>query len=590
MKAGFLHKNHKTPNRLKLNKRQCVNSQGGKYVKPKDSTHSRVLHNKNDTHFPHWKVFQIVALLKCCARSREKERGCLLHDQIAGDGSLQKNILVGTALVDMYAKFGMLAKAQDVFDKLPNRDVVLWNALISGYTQHGWSREALDCFERMKSQGFSLDEVTFACSLKACAVAKAIEKGEGILAEIKKEGLLAKSQIVGNAVVDMYAKCGLLENARQLFDMLPVRNLVTWNALITGYAQNEHGEEAVDCYEKMKVQEIFPDAVTYACVLKACGTIGARDKGQEIHGDIEKIGFLRSDQIVSNALIDMYGKCGLLVKAFQLFNDLHFRDVVSWNALIAGYVHNERGEEALNCFEQMRLQGLSPSAVTFACCLKACGCIGAMARSTEIHAHIAHSGLLKSNQVVGNALVDVYAKFGVLEKAQEVFDILPNRNIVSWNSLLTGYAQLGEVECVLDSVSRMREDGFDPNLVTFRIILGACRHAGLVEKGLTYFEEMSRTHGIGLLMKHQGCIVDLLSRAGQLEFATAITKDAPAHPSNVMWLTVLGACQKWGNKNLGDEAFEQAVPLCEDKAAAHVSLYNIYADVCTRSECMQGGH
>ncbi|KAH7298299.1 hypothetical protein KP509_25G036300 [Ceratopteris richardii] len=532
-----------------------------------------------------WNVFEVVALLKNYAKMKDKESGCSLHSQITGNAFVEHNILVGTALVNMYAKCGMLKKAQEVFNSFATPDVVLWNALISGYAQQGHGFEALGCFEQMKGQkGVFPDEITFACSLKACGIVKDVGKGEAIHSEVDKEGLVKGSQLVGNALIDMYAKCGSLVKAQQVFDSLPIQDLVSWNALISGYVQNERGEDALSCFEQMLQKELSPNAVTFACVLKACGSIGGRFRGQEIHCMIEKTGFLRKDQLVCNALIDMYGKVGMLVKSQQLFIDLQTRDIISWNALITGYVHQNRGEEAIEFFEQMRRHGLTPSAVTFTCCLKACGSIGATEKTREVHAYLENSGLLKKSQVVGNALVDVYAKCGVVAKAQEVFDLLPSHNVVSWNSLITGYAYLGSMEAVIMNLNRMRGEGCEPNLVTFHIVLNACRHAGLVDKVHTYFEAISQSFGVSLLMKQQNCVIDLLSRAGQVDIALAMMRDAPSHPSNVMWLTVLSACRKWGDKNLGDKAFEQAIQLGDSQASTYVTLYNVYADTSLQTE------
>eukprot|EP00250_Pteridium_aquilinum_P009322 c18595_g3_i1 orf=2-544(+) len=180
----------------------------------------------------------------------------------------------------MYAKCGSLTEAQDVFDELPYRNVVSWTSLITGYVEHGHTEEALDCFERMQREGFSPDRVTFLSVLRACGSLGTVDKSQQIHAQILKCGLLERDVVVGTALVDTYGKCSLLAKAKEVFDMLRVHDVVSWNALITGYAYHGYGEEALDCFKQMQRQGVSPNRVTFASALKACGTLGASDKGQ----------------------------------------------------------------------------------------------------------------------------------------------------------------------------------------------------------------------------------------------------------------------------------------------------------------------
>ncbi|MCO5573571.1 hypothetical protein L7F22_027343 [Adiantum nelumboides] len=183
----------------------------------------------------------------------------------------------------------------------------------------------------------------------------------------------------------MYAKCGSLVEAREVFDVLPVRNVVTWTALIGGYSQNNQGDQALHYFEQMRHAGVAPNAVTYACTLKACGSLKRIKLGEELHREVEQEGILQSNQYVGNALVDMYAKCGMLAKARSVFAKLASRNRVSWNALIAGHVEQERGEEALSCFEQMQQQGIPPDVITYTCVLKACASIGAIDEGMKVH-------------------------------------------------------------------------------------------------------------------------------------------------------------------------------------------------------------
>eukprot|EP00250_Pteridium_aquilinum_P000317 c10350_g1_i1 orf=1-564(+) len=186
----------------------------------------------------------------------------------------------------MYAKCGVLAKAQLVLNELPARDVVSWNVLIAGYIKQGQAQDALASFERMQREGLGPNVVTFNCLLKACGSIGAADLGEHIHNEIAKQGLLANDIMLGTALVEMYIKCGALVQGRRVLEELPVRNVGLWNALLAGYTQEGRGQEAIDCFEQMQNKGLSPDKVTFGCVLKACGSTGAAEKGGQIHDEI----------------------------------------------------------------------------------------------------------------------------------------------------------------------------------------------------------------------------------------------------------------------------------------------------------------
>ncbi|KAH7432580.1 hypothetical protein KP509_07G028900 [Ceratopteris richardii] len=295
----------------------------------------------------------------------------------------------------MYAKCGELSKAYEVLQEASSSDVVSWSALISGCAQQGKGEEALKCFEQMQNKGFSPNSVTYSCVLKACGCIGALEKGEQIHQEIAQQGLLEKRMPIGNTAVDMYAKCGELSKAYEVLQEASSSDVVSWSALISGCAQQGKGEEALKCFEQMQNKGLSPNSVTYSCVLKACGCIGALEKGEQIHQEIAQQGLLEKNDLLFVAAVDMYAKCGELSKAYEVLQEASSSDVVSWSALISGCAQQGKGEEALKCFEQMQNKGLSPNSVTYSCVLKACGCIGALEKGEQIHQEIAQQGLLE---------------------------------------------------------------------------------------------------------------------------------------------------------------------------------------------------
>lgn len=445
---------------------------------------------KNHTSFLGGRTF--VTLLKACVQAKDVDSGRMLHDHAFHSEMLKRNPFVGSALVDMYCKFGLLAKAKQVFDGLPMQDVVTWTTLIAGYAENGHSEEALACLAEMERDGVCPNGTTYVCVLKACTNLGDIEKAQDIHIEVERRGLLEEDTIVGNTLVDIYARCGLLAMAAQVLEKLPVHNLVSWTALITGYSEHGNGEKALYCFEQMQLEGIHPDSLTYASILKACGALGASNRGRELHAELKRKGLLVGDIFIGTALVDMYAKCSLLAEAQQLFDDISVRDAISWNSLISGFAENGCGMEAIRCFEQMQLECILPNSVSFACTLKACGDIGATLKGEEIHARVERKGVLAKDAIVATALVDMYAKVGLLVNAQEVFDKLPIRDVATWNALITGYTEQDLGEEAFKYFEQMQLEGVAPNKITFVCIVKACGILGAADKGEELHTEIER--------------------------------------------------------------------------------------------------
>ncbi|KAI5065682.1 hypothetical protein GOP47_0020377 [Adiantum capillus-veneris] len=500
----------------------------------------------------------LSCLLKACGNTGELERGQDVHADIVTKGLLTESFMLGGALLNMYVKCGALTQAQQVFEDLPSHNVITWTTLITGYCEHEQGNQALDCLRRMKGEGLSPNAVTFACILKACAGMGAVDKGTEIHADIVRTGFLETDSVLGNAVLDMYCRCRALEKARQVFNELIVWDVVSWNVLITGYTQSGYGEKALFCFERMKNEGFFPTTVTFSIVLQACGSIGAGEKGREVHSEIDRQGLLNNGNGLENALIDMYAKCGELTKARQVFDELLNRDVISWNILVAGYCQHDQGEEALECYGGMQHEGLFPDIVTFICVVKACSSIGALEKGIEIHVEVVRKGLLGSDSPLRNALVDMYAKSGSLVKAQEVFDELGTRNLVAWTSLIAGFCEHGHCEEALGRFEQMEREGIRPDVVTLACVLKACGSIEAAEKGQMYYETLSANYGIVPTVEHLTCMVELFGRAGKFDKAIALMKQVQVSCSLPSWFSLWSACRKRGNMSLARFTFEYA--------------------------------
>eukprot|EP01018_Ginkgo_biloba_P002101 Gb_06088 [translate_table: standard] len=465
--------------------------------------------------------------------------------------------------------------------------------------QQGRLKEALDILNAMNQPA---DSLTYVCLLQACTNKKAFTDGKFVHTHIIERGFTA-DRFLWNALVNMYNKCGSLVSARRVFDQMPARNVFSWTVMITAYARHGFAEEALALFHQMRRTGFQPDQFTFAGVLPAChNLVDVKD----VHEEILRSGF-QPDVFVASALVDMYAKSGSIDDARDVFDKIPQRDVVLWNAmlaayaqngrfdgalklfqempernviswtsLIAGYAQNGLGEDALKLFRRMQLAGVKPNLMTFTSLLPACANLAALEKGMEIHVEIIRSGL-QSDVFVESALLDMYAKCGSIENARIVFDKIPQPNVVSWNSMIVGYAMNGCGKEALKLFERMQHFGTNPNHITFLCVLSACCHGGLVDEGRQYFDCMSQYYQITPTMEHYGCMVGLLGRAGHLGEAQDLINKMPIKPDASVWGSLLGACKIHGNIELGEQVAERLFELNPKDATPYVLLSNMYA-------------
>lgn len=549
--------------------------------------------------------YSVIAALKACSSLQDLEWCKKIHDHLI-DGQLETNVFVGNMLVDTYGKCGSLVDARLAFDKITNRTVVSWNSMILGYAQMQEGEMALQMYQRMQLEGMVPNDRTFVNVLKACSsLVASRDAKECDLALVKKQTLQQVRDIhktvvmrgfetdafVGTMLVDAYAKCGSLADARHVFEKMPRRSVVSWNAIILGYAQMERGMEALELYARMQEEGMVPNDRTFVSVLKGCSSLAVLEEGQKsvgvivksqcleqvraIHSDLLK-GKFESDLYVGNMLVDAYAKCGSLVDARRVFEGMPHRNVVSWTAMILGYAQMEEGEEALTLYTRMQEEGVVANDCTYLGALKACATVGALQQGKEIHEHIKEQGL-EADVDVGSSLVNLYTKCGSLVDARRVFDGLPSKNVVTWNALVYGYAKGGNVEMAGKCFEEMRQQGLQPDEATFTSLLVACCHGALVDAGQQYFKMMVE-YKIAPSVYHYSCMVDLLGRSGRLDEAEQLLQGMPFEKDLVGWTALLTACRSHGDVERGERCFKHLIELEPENAVAYVLLGNIYAN------------
>ncbi|KAF9608515.1 hypothetical protein IFM89_009881 [Coptis chinensis] len=314
---------------------------------------------------------------------------------------------------------------------------------------------------------------------------------------------------------------------------------------------------------------------TVSSALAASAALPCLRFGKEIHGYIVRSG-LDSDTVVWSALSDMYGKCGSIDEARYIFDRMLDRDVVTWTAMIGRYFEEGRRKEGFELFSELLRSGIRPNDFTFAAVLNACSSQASEDVGKQIHGYMMRTGS-DPFSFAASALVHMYSKCGNVEIAKRVFKGLPQPDLVSWTSLIAGYAQNGQPEKALHYFELLLESGTRPDHVTFVGVLSACTHAGLVDKGLEYFHSITEKHGLKYTANHYACVIDLLSRSGCFQEAEDIIDSMPMKPDRFLWASLLGGCRIFGNIKLAKRAAAALFEIEPENAATYVTLANVYA-------------
>ncbi|KAK4790658.1 hypothetical protein SAY86_017962 [Trapa natans] len=540
--------------------------------------------------------------------------GCMDDARTMFDKMPEKNTFTWNAILNTLTKFGFIDEAEAIFGSMPVRDQCSWNSMLSGFAQHEMFGEALDCFVTMHKEDYVLNEYSFGSGLSACAGLMDMTAGEQMHALLLKSPS-SSDVFMGSALIDMYSKCRHVESAQGVFDGMTSRNIVSWNSLISCYEQNGPAGNALDVFLRMMEHGFEPDEITLASVLSACATLSAVKEGLQIHARVMKFDKFRNDIVTGNALVDMYSKCGCLNEARRVFDRMPTRnvvsetsmvsgyakagslkaarvmftrmierDIVSWNALIAGCTQNGDDEEAFGLFRLLKRDSVKPTHYTFGNLLNACANLADLQLGQQAHGHVLKHGLHFQSQVedsdifVGNSLIDMYMKCGSVEDGHKVFRSMSERDKVSWNAIIVGFAQNGHVDEALGLFQEMLKLGKQPDHVTMIGVLCACSHSGLVEEGRGYFQSMVLNYGLVPVKDHYTCMVDLLGRAGLLDEAMDMIEAMPLPADAVVWGSLLAACKVHRNIVLGKYVADKLLEINPSDSGPYVLLSNMYAE------------
>nr|KYP43835.1 Putative pentatricopeptide repeat-containing protein At3g15930 family [Cajanus cajan] len=395
------------------------------------------------------------------------------------------------------------------------------------------------------------------------------------------------SVFIWNTMMKGYSRINRPENGVSMYLIMLANNinpdLVTWNIMLSGYHRVKQFKKSNKLFMEMEKRGVSPNSVTLVLMLSACSKLKDLDGGKHIYRYIKE-GIVEPNLILENALIDMFAACGEMdaAQARKYFDQMPERDYVSWTAMIDGYLRMNRFVEALALFREMQMSNVKPDEFTMVSILTACAHLGALELGEWVKTYIDKNSI-KNDTFVGNALIDMYFKCGNVGKAKKVFKEMHLKDKFTWTAMIVGLAINGHGEEALAMFSNMIEASVAPDEITYIGVLCACTHAGMVEKGKSFFTSMTIQHGIKPNVTHYGCMVDLLGRAGRLEEALEVIVNMPVKPNSIVWGSLLGACRVHKNVQLAEMAAKQILELEPENGAVYVLLCNIYA-ACKRWE------
>lgn len=398
------------------------------------------------------------SLLQSCIDRKAEEPGKQLHAHLLLKG-FGLNLILGTKLVSLYSVCNSLTNAHKLFDRIPKGNIFLWNVLIRGYAWNGPHEVALSLYYQMLDYGIEPDNFTFPFVLKACSALSAIHQGRDIHDHVVRTGW-ESDVFVGAALVDMYAKCGCVASAREVFDRILGRDVVLWNSMIAAYSQNGHPAEAITLFREMTLSDFRPTVATLVTVISAAADVAALPHGREIHGFSWRHGFEYQDK-VKTALVDMYAKSGWVKVARRLFDRLNEKRIVSWNAMICGYGMHGHTSEALILFEEMKKE-YRPDHITFVGVLSACSRGGLMDEGWKFFNLMMKNYLIEPTVQHYTCMVDLLGHSGRLDEAYNLINQMsakPDSGI--WGALLNSCKIHGNVELGESALERLID--LEPN-------------------------------------------------------------------------------------------------------------------------------
>ncbi|WMV11434.1 hypothetical protein MTR67_004819 [Solanum verrucosum] len=482
---------------------------------------------------------------------------------------------VVTALVGVYSIWDM-DTAWQLFNHTKGKDVILWSAMASACVKSGEYVEAIELFREMQLCGVEPNYVSIVGIVPACASLGALSIGKEIHAYSIKVSSISHVNIQ-NSLVDMYAKCGSLKASITVFRGIEKKDLVSWRSMIHGCVANGCFNEALSLFSEMRYCCFEPDEGVIREVIGALSQLDEIKIGQCFHSFALKQGFLGCVSVVT-ALLHMYGGFGDIESARSLFDPLKSKDLIAWSTMIAAYAQSECPSNALDIYRQMQSANEKPNEIIYVSLIQACSSIAAEVIGEGVHAQVIKLGNT-SNAFLISSLIDMYCRFGRISQGQAIFSECPNVDLICWSSMINGYGINGHGNEALQCFSDMLNSGIKPNDVVFVSVLSACSHCGLEYEGWNWFHAMEEQFGVTPKLAHYACMVDMLSRQGNIEEAFEFVNNMPIEPDKRIWGTLLAGCRKTRvSVEISETISKQLIALDPENTSYFDILSNLYAE------------
>ncbi|PIA34165.1 hypothetical protein AQUCO_03800027v1 [Aquilegia coerulea] len=431
---------------------------------------------------------------------------------------------------------GELSYAKTLFNNIKYPSHFMYNTMIRGYSQSNQPIGSIHLYVQMLQKGIFPDKFTYPFLIRSCCLCSLFLIGKQIHSHVLKFGFCLDVYVVNN-LISMYSGCGELDNARNVFEeCFNVVDIVSWTTLVTGYSNSGGIDVARKYFDEMP----------------------------------------QRNTVSWNAMVAGYARGGQIVKARELFDEMPEKDVASWSVMISGYSQSGMAKEAMGLFQEMVSTGFMPNESALVSAVSACAQLRALDQGEWLHNYIKEH-MFEVNVILGTALLDMYGKCGNVEKAFLVFNKMPIKNVMTWNSMIAGLFLNGCGKQALALFEQMQKMGPPPNNITFIGLLTGCSHLGMVHEGHQIFNIMTQVYKIKPQLEHYGCMVDLLGRAGLIKEALDFVEKMPVEPHPGLWGALVSACRIHGEIELGEELGKHLIKLEPQHSGRYMLLLNMFA-------------
>ncbi|XP_023755576.1 putative pentatricopeptide repeat-containing protein At5g47460 [Lactuca sativa] len=498
--------------------------------------HENDINNKMPNNGDKPNGYDLVYKIRECTNLGLYNSGQQLHSHVLRYG-FNSDVFVSSALINFYVKLDLVEDAHKLFDEIPEPGLVAWNSLITGYVRSGKSSIGLHLFLQLQKSTISSDSYSFTAILPACGQLHLVQLGKSIHSKVIKFGI-QQNTFIANCLIDMYGKCNHVEDAINIFDETCFKDTFSWNSVIASCARNQRIEQAFHFLHQMP----NPDTISY------------------------------------NEIINGIAQFGNIEHAIEILSTIPNPNSSSWNSILTSYVNRNRPRNAIEFFSNMHSNNIKMDEFTFSSILSGVARLGAFTWGILIHCCVVKHGLDES-VVIGSSLIDMYAKCGFVNTAEFLFELLPDKNLVTWNAMISGYAhnekstKVFEFFEILKDVKDLKPDG-----ITFLNVLSACWHAkASLKVANRYFESMIYDYKIDPTVEHCSCLIKVMGCEGEIWRAEGVIKRLGFESSGEVWRAVLAACGGHGDLEVAEMAARKVIDLGGDMEFVYVMMSNIYA-------------